>query len=71
MVSLQNDFVCVLSIIIDCLENSFHIQCTCSYCCEHSYVSLNDAESENVSHNIKDNIFHHYKISNFTVTHCQ
>ena len=50
MLSLLCVFICV-QINGDCLDNSFHIQCTCTCCCEHSYVNSNNADHKNVSHN--------------------
>ena len=43
MASLQNDFACVL-LSFDCCWNTFHNQCTCIYCCEHSCASSSNAE---------------------------
>ena len=48
-VSFQNEFDCVLLILV-CCNNIFHIHCTCIYWCEHSYVILSCSELENISH---------------------
>jgi len=49
MVSLLNDFACVL-LTHDCFHNTFHIQRICIYCCERSYVISSYWEMYIVSH---------------------
>jgi len=45
----QNDFVCVL-LTLYCCQNTFHIQCTCIYWSEHSYVNIVNCKQNNISH---------------------
>jgi len=49
MVSLLNDFVCVL-LSVYYFDNICHILCTCIYQCEHSYADTDQSEMRNVSH---------------------
>ena len=48
MVSLLNDFVCVLLMHL-CDDNTFHIHCTCICCYEYSYAASNNSYSKNFS----------------------
>jgi len=48
MVSLLNDFVCVLP-GYDYCDNICHILCTCIYHYEYSYAHTGHSEMENVS----------------------
>ena len=49
MVSLLNDFVCVL-LGPDDYDNICHILCTCIYLYEYSYGYTGHSEMKNVSH---------------------
>jgi len=49
-VSLQNEFVCVL-LNKHWNGNTFHIHCTCVYCCEYTYALSSSCKYHNTSHN--------------------